>query len=68
MPDDRIYEGLDRLEAPEEIEWEGITMQVQKSGGTKARIVRVIHPDPSVYLDARYAPGTEIDLGKARRE
>lgn len=59
---ERVYEGIDRLAAPEEIEWAGIKMQVARSGGTKVRIVRLLHPDPSVYLDARFAPGAEIDL------
>lgn len=62
MPDERIYEGLEQMTAPEEVAWGGIRMQVTRTSGTKARIVRLLHPDPSVYLDGRFTPGTEIDL------
>lgn len=62
VPVDQIMDGFDRIKAPEEIEWGGIRMQVERTEGTKARIVRLIHPDPSVYLDNRLTPGTEIDL------
>lgn len=62
VPEERIYEGLEQMAAPEEVEWGGIRMQVERTVGTKARIVRLLHPDPSVYLDDRLTPGTEIDL------
>lgn len=66
VPEERIYEGLDQMAAPDEVEWGGIRMQVTRTGGTKARIVRLLHPVPAVYLDVRFTPGTEIDLAARR--
>lgn len=62
ITDEHIFAGIEQLEQPDEVTWHGMLMQVMRTEGGKARIVRVISPDPYVYLDQRLYPGQEIDL------
>jgi hypothetical protein len=61
VPLEQIIEGIeDGVTAPEEIQVEGILMQVQPIDGQRARIVRLLSPNPQDYLNPRYAPGNLI--------
>ena len=62
VPLEKVFEGIENIQAPEEIIYNGVTMQVELLDRTQARIVRLISPNPSDYLNAEYAPGTIIRL------
>lgn len=61
-PLEQVLEGYEDIKAPEEINYNGIVMQVERLSGSEARIVRLITPVPDHYLNAMYAPGTVIKL------
>lgn len=61
VPLEQIISGIENdIEAPQEVEVDGLLMQVQPIDGNRARIVRLISPDPQHYLNPRYAPGSVI--------
>lgn len=66
VPDTELYNGIEQLQAPEEIVYGGIIMQVERISATQAKIIRLVSPDPMVYLQSCYAPGQLIDLTSAR--
>lgn len=61
-PIEQVLEGYEEIQAPEEINYNGIMMQVEMLSRSEARIVRLISPVPEHYLNASYAPGTIIKL------
>ncbi|CAM3360248.1 YlzJ-like family protein [Marinicrinis lubricantis] len=57
-----IFEGHDQLtQALEEIQVEGVTMQVEPMSTGQAKIVRLISSDPNDYLNPRLQPGSIIE-------
>lgn len=62
VPAETLYEGIEQLKAPEEVRHKGILMQVEKLEGGQAKIVRLLSPDPMIYLDPALAPGQTIRL------
>lgn len=62
VPDETLYDGIEGLEAPEEAVVGGVAMQVVRLGDGRARIVRLLSPQPEHYLDARFSPGNVIRL------
>jgi len=62
VPLEQIFEGIENIQAPEEIVYNGVTMQVEPLDRSQARIVRLISPNPLDYLNPEYAPGTIIRL------
>ncbi|WP_166237864.1 YlzJ-like family protein [Paenibacillus turpanensis] len=62
VPLEMIMEGSEDIEAPEEIEYGGLLMQVRYISANQAQIVRLISADPAPYLNPAYAPGTTIQL------
>lgn len=66
LPQELIWEGYDK---PPEYFWgqiEGRTVQLERTGDTKARIVRLYSSDPLDYLNPLFAPGREIELTRSR--
>ena len=62
VTDEDLYQGIDQLQPPEEVWFEGNLLQVERMNTGQARIVRMISPDPMMYLDPRFCPGQMIDL------
>jgi len=62
LPLEQVLAGLDELEAPQDIAFENVMLQVQPLPGGKGRVVRLISPRPEDYLNPRYAPGAVIAL------
>jgi hypothetical protein len=63
LPLEAVFEGMDSLENDlQEIQMNGLTMQVKMVGPTQAQIVRLISPDPQQYLNPAYAPGSYIQF------
>lgn len=62
VPLEIILDGHDQLAAPDEIEYGGVIMHVERLGGGQARIVRLISPDPAHYLQPHLQPGSIITL------
>ncbi|GAB2722365.1 YlzJ-like family protein [Paenibacillus thermoaerophilus] len=68
VPDEVIYGGTsgghgeERLTRTVEMDLEGIRMEVELLDASQARIVRLLSPDPYVYLNPSLAPGTIIPL------
>lgn len=61
IPLEMIVEGIeDKVEAPEEIEVDGLRMQVIPVNKHEAKIVRLIQASPDDYLNPAYAPGQLI--------
>ncbi|HEX7057869.1 MAG TPA: YlzJ-like family protein [Bacilli bacterium] len=46
----------------QEIQVNGVIMQVEPLSAKQAKIVRLISPNPSDFLNPRYAPGQIIDF------
>ncbi|WP_199623362.1 YlzJ-like family protein [Paenibacillus alkalitolerans] len=59
---EQVFEGIEQLEAPQEITLNGITMQVERLSEAQARIVRLISPNPQDYMNEKYAPGSIIQF------
>lgn len=59
-PLERVLEGIENLEPPQEITIGDITMQVEMLSHSQARIVRLISPRPDDYLNPAYSPGAII--------
>ncbi len=62
MPLDTVYEGTEHIQAPEEITFNGVHMQVQMLSAGRARVIRLLSPEPYHYLIPGYYPGSEIRL------
>ena len=61
VPWEQVMGGLEHDVKPsQEIQIDGLLMEVQPLDNKRAQIVRLIHPDPNMYLNPRYAPGTVI--------
>jgi hypothetical protein len=59
---EEIFRGIENLQPPQEITVDGVTMEVEMLGDSQARIVRLISPDPNLYLDQKYAPGSIVQF------
>ncbi|MCI3919485.1 YlzJ-like family protein [Paenibacillus sp. TRM 82003] len=62
MPLEQVFQGIEELQAPQEITLGNVTMQVEMLSHSQARVVRLISPRPEDYLNASYAPGTIIQF------
>lgn len=60
IPLECVMEGFDEGESYarlEYIEWQGVTMLVERSAPGRARIHRLVSPRPNDYLRPEWAPG-----------
>lgn len=62
LPLEQVFQGIEELQAPQEITLGDVKMQVEMLSHSQARIVRLISPRPEDYLNASYAPGTIIQF------
>jgi len=62
MPLEAVLEGIENVDDLQEIQLNGITMQVKVMDTGKAQIVRLISPNPQDYLNPSYAPGNYIQF------
>ena len=62
VPIDIILAGHEQIVAPDEIEYAGIIMHVERLSGGQAKIVRLISADPAHYLLPDLQPGSIITL------
>ncbi|MFD2670041.1 YlzJ-like family protein [Marinicrinis sediminis] len=66
VPLEQIWEGMDeQTEHFQEIEVEGITMQVQAVDARTATIVRIISSDPAHYMHPKLQPGCQVSYRPA---
>lgn len=63
VPLEEVFEGIENMtDDLQEIELNGVTMQVKWTGASQAQIVRLISPNPQDYLQPSYAPGNFIQF------
>ncbi|WP_128894185.1 YlzJ-like family protein [Longirhabdus pacifica] len=62
IPQEIIYENIDKVNRTQEMVVDGITMEVQPMDGMQAKIVRLISADPQLFLNEKYAPGQVITM------
>lgn len=61
MPPELIWEGYDEFKPQyEEINLDGILIQIEPLGNNHARVVRIFSTDPPDYLNSLYQPGNII--------
>lgn len=61
IPLDQIFDRYDKVEEPlQEIQCNGITMEVRPLNENSAQIVRLISSDPQHFLNPQLQPGTRI--------
>lgn len=63
-PLDRVLQGLDDENGREylDMEWNGVSMQVEVTGQNQARLVRLYHAPLHHYLNPSFAPGQPIEF------
>lgn len=64
VPLEHIIE-QEEIQAPEEIEFQGLKMEVQPIDRYQARVVRILSANPQDYLNPAFAPGQMIDFRSA---
>lgn len=66
IPDEKIFEGYENF-VPEylELSVNGISMQVEMVGGSRARIVRLLSCNANDYLNPAYTPGNLLEFQPA---
>ncbi len=62
MPDEILYAGIEEIVAPEEMQINGINMQVERISINQVRVIRLISAELEPYLDVAYLPGQIIRL------
>lgn len=68
VPDELIFGGTEgehdeeRLTRTVELDLGGVLVEAEMMEGSQARIVRLLSPDPYVYLNPSLSPGTIIPL------
>lgn len=62
VPLEDIFEGIENNEPNQEIELNGVIMQVQPMNSYQAKVVRLISPNPQDYLNPAYSPGQIISF------
>jgi hypothetical protein len=62
LPLEQVFQGIEDLQAPQEITVGNVTMQVEMLSHSQARVVRLISPRPEDYLNEAYAPGSIIQF------
>jgi hypothetical protein len=68
MPEERIFEGFEENHPKYmELEYSGVTMQVEVLGPQQAKIVRLLSPNANDYLNPSFAPGSFIEFQPAIR-
>ncbi|MBU7005557.1 YlzJ-like family protein [Phosphitispora fastidiosa] len=61
LPIEMVLEGIDRTGPQyQELEVQGVKLQVEQCGLDRCRIVRLISTNPMDYLKNEYQPGTEL--------
>ncbi|GIP33130.1 YlzJ-like family protein [Paenibacillus sp. J2TS4] len=61
VPIERIMEGSEEADySYEQIQLNGMEMQVQRISANQAKIIRIFSPQANDYLNPAYAPGTVI--------
>lgn len=61
IPSEIIYQGMDSFDPHyEEIDVDGVKLQVERLNAYQAAIVRLISYNPQDYLDPKYTPGTLV--------
>ena len=64
MEENAVMEGMDKITAAEEYEYENHRILGYPTSSGKVCITRVISSDPSVFLDPRFAPGNLVPAKK----
>lgn len=62
LPIEQVLEGIDKPPSYEEIEYEGINLQVERLSPTQCRIVRIISTNPLDFLQPNFQPGQIISF------
>ncbi|MFD0869125.1 Uncharacterised protein [Chlamydia abortus] len=61
VPLDLVMEGSEEADYSfEQIQVQGVEMQVQRLSANQAKIIRLLSPNVNDYLNPAYAPGTII--------
>jgi hypothetical protein len=61
IPEEIIFQGMDKFDPHyEEMDLDGVKLQVERLSQYQAAIVRLISYNPQDYLNPKYAPGTLI--------
>lgn len=60
LPEEAYWENAENQAAYNEIEMQGILMQVRMEGGNRATIIRLLRCQLDDYLNPDLAPGREI--------
>lgn len=62
VADEIIYAGIENILAPEEMQVNGVWMQVERMANNQVRVVRLISPELEPYLNDNYSPGQIISF------
>ncbi|MEI7026315.1 YlzJ-like family protein [Paenibacillus sp. y28] len=62
VPMEQIMEQQQQPASLVELEYQGVLMQVEQISLQEARIVRLLSPDPNVYLNPQLTPGNRIRM------
>ncbi|NHN28321.1 YlzJ-like family protein [Paenibacillus agricola] len=63
MPMEVVMSGWEQPQPPSiEINWQGITMEVQPLNATQAAIVRIRSGNAQDYLNPNYSPGRIVEF------
>jgi hypothetical protein len=61
VSNEQIFEGIDNEQTEiEEVNIDGVMMQVQAINSRQAKIIRLISPNPQDYLNPSFMPGQLI--------
>ncbi|SDF76421.1 YlzJ-like family protein [Sporolituus thermophilus] len=60
MPLEIVLEGLDAQPNYEEIDYNGLTVVVERLSPVQCRVIRIISTDPQDYLRSDLQPGTVL--------
>jgi hypothetical protein len=64
IPVEVVFQGLDTHKPQyEDIELQGVSMQVERISSSEARIMRLYSVNPQDYLNPQLYPGTLIEYG-----
>lgn len=62
IPTELIFEGADQMKAPRYLNYQGKKLLVTEGADGKFSVMSLLSSDPSDFLDARFAPGSVVDL------
>jgi len=62
IPTEIIFEGADKMKSARYINYQGKNIFVTEGADGKFSVVSLLSSDPSDFLDARFAPGSVVDI------